>query len=242
MSLPDDPATGGPRLDAHHFARIVAARTVAGDDPATSLCAAGVDILGIRGVGIMLMSGTRLDSVAVSDAVTGDIEALELMTGEGPCLDAFHTRTTCFDPDLSDDRPVAWTAFRERALAAGVYAVFGFPIVVADDCIGVLNCYHGSAGHLSAGQVADARVVATVSGRTIVAWQADAPHGSLAWQLEGSATYRVVVHQAVGRVSVQARVVVDDAMALLHAHAFAHGRTLNDVATDVLTGKLRFDA
>ena len=34
MSLPDDPATGGPRLDAHHFARIVAARTVAGDDPA----------------------------------------------------------------------------------------------------------------------------------------------------------------------------------------------------------------
>src|SRR5450755_4313117 len=242
MSPPDDSASGGNRLDAARFARAVAARTVAGDDPATSLCAAGVEVLGIRGVGIMLMSGTRLDSVAVSDAVTGDIEALELMTGEGPCLDAFHSRTTCFDADLTDDRPVAWTAFREHALAAGVRAVFGFPIVVADDCIGVLNCYHGSTGDLSAGQVADAHVVATVSGRTIVSWQADAPPGALAWQLEGSATYRVVVHQAVGRVSVQARVVVDDAMALLHAHAFAHGLTLHDVATEVLAGRLRFDA
>jgi hypothetical protein len=50
-----------------------------------------------------------------------------------------------------------------------------------------------------------------------------------------------VVHQAVGRVSVQARVPVDDAMALLRAHAFAHDRTLSEVATDVLAGRLRFD-
>jgi hypothetical protein len=242
MSPSDDPNSGGDRLDADRFARAVAAQTDAGHDPATSLCAAGVDLLGLRGVGIMLMSGTRLDSVAVSDAVTGDIEALELMTGEGPCLDAFRTRTTCFDPDLADDRTVTWTAFRERALAAGVHAVFGFPIVVADDCIGVLNCYHGRAGDLSAGQVADAYTVATMSGRTIVSWQADAPPDTLAWQLEGSDGYRVVVHQAVGRVSVQAGVSVDDALALLRAHAFAHSRTLSEVAADVLAGGLRFDA
>ena len=153
----------------------------------------------------MLLSGTRLDCVAVSDDVTGDIEALELMVGEGPCLDAFRTRTACFDADLADDRPVTWTAFRERALAAGVRAAFGFPVVVADDCIGVLNCYSDHAGHLSDAQVADAQVVANAAGSTIVGWQADSPPGTLAWQLEGSDSYRVAVHQAVGRVSVQAR-------------------------------------
>jgi GAF domain len=242
MSSPDRPASGGDRLDAGRFAQAVAVRTDAGDDPATALCAAGVDLLGLTGIGIMLLSGTRLDCVAVSDAVTHNIEALELMVGEGPCVDTFRTGTACSDSDLADDRTVTWTAWREAALAAGVRAAFGFPVVVAHDCIGVLNCYRDSAGALSAGQIADAHVVAGILGSTIVAWQAEAPTGTLAWQLERSSGHHVVVHQAVGRVSVQARVPVDDAMALLHAHAFAHDRPLSDVATDVLTGKLRFDA
>jgi hypothetical protein len=242
MSSQDDQSAGSGRLDAGGFARAVAARSEAGDDPATSLCAAGVDVLGITGIGIMLVSGTQLDCVAVSDPATGAIEALELMMGEGPCLDAFRTRTVCFDQDLADDRPVAWTAFREGALAAGVRAAFGFPVVVADDCIGVLNCYSDRAGHLSEAQLADAHVVAETSGRTIVSWQADARPGRLAWQLEQSGGHRVEVHQAVGRVSVQARVSVDDAMALLRAHAFAHDRTLSEVAAEVLEGRLRFDA
>ena len=236
-------APSGGRLDADLFARAVAARTNAGHDPATSLCAAGVDVLGLTGIGIMLLSGTRLDSVAVSDSVTRDIEALELMLGAGPCLDAFRNRTTCFDENMADGRAVAWTEFREGALAAGVRAAFGFPLVVADACIGVLNCYHDRAGHLSAEQVADALVVADMSGRTILSWQADATPGTLAWQLEGSGRgHRVIVHQAVGRVSVQAQVTVSDAMALMHAHAFSHSRALHDVATDVLAGELRFDA
>jgi hypothetical protein len=235
------PASGEGRLDADRFARAVASRADRGHDPATSLCAAGVEVLGLTGVGIMLLSGTRLDCVAVSDDVTGDIEALELLVG-GPCLDAFRTRTPCFDSNLADDRPVTWTAFRAAALAAGVRAAFGFPVVVADECIGVLNCYRDGAGDLSAAQVADAQMIANISGRTIVSWQADAPPGALAWQLEGSANYRVAVHQAVGRVSVQARVSVDDAMVLLRAHAFAHDLSLLDVAADVLEGGLRFDA
>jgi hypothetical protein len=242
MSPPDNPPAGGDRLDTARFARAVAVRADAGDDPATALCAAGVAVLGLTGIGIMLLSGTRLDCVAVSDAVTGNIEALELMVGEGPCVDAFRTATACFDTDLADDRPVTWTAWREAAMAAGVRAAFGFPVVVADDCIGVLNCYRDQPGALSTAQVADAQMVANISGRTIVSWQADAPSDTLAWQLERSGGHHVVVHQAVGRVSVQARVPVDDALTLLHAHAFAHSVTLREVATDVLAGRLRFDA
>jgi hypothetical protein len=235
-------STPAGRLDAGGFARAIAAHTDAGHDPATSLCAVGVDVLGLTGVGIMLLSGSRLDCVAVSDDATGKIEAMELMVGEGPCLDAFRTRTACFDADLTDDRTVTWTAFREGALAAGVHAAFGFPVVVADDCIGVLNCYRDTAGDLTTAQVADAQVVANESGSTIVSWQAKAPAGTLAWQLEKSANYSVAVHQAVGRVSVQAGVTVDDALAMLRARAFSADRTIVDLATDVLTGRLRFDA
>jgi hypothetical protein len=241
MRSADDSDPGDNRLDADGFERAVAWHTDAGDDPATSLCAAAVDVLDITGAGIMLLSGSRLDCIAASDEVTGDIEAVELMVGEGPCLSAFKTRTACFDADLADDRPVTWTAFRERALAAGARASFGFPVVVADDCIGVLNCYRDRAGDLSDGQVADAHLVADLSGRTLLSWQAAAPPGTLAWQLERADGHYVVVHQAVGRVSVQARVAVDDAMAMLRAHAFAHDSTLRDIAVEVLAGRLRFD-
>jgi hypothetical protein len=241
MTSPHGPGSGD-RLDKAGFDRAVAVHTDAGGDPATSLCAACVDVLGLTGVGIMLLSGTRLDCVAVSDETTSDIEALELMVGEGPCVSAFRTRTACFDADLTDDRTVAWPAFRERALAAGARASFGFPVVVADDCIGVLNCYRDRAGNLSDGQVADAQLVADLSGRAVLSWQAAAPTGTLAWQLERADGHHVVVHQAVGRVSVQAQVTVDDAMVLLRAHAFAHDSTLRDIAAEVLAGRVRFDA
>jgi hypothetical protein len=114
--------------------------------------------------------------------------------------------------------------------------------VVADVCIGVLNCHSDRAGHLSKAQLADALVVAEISGRTIVSWQAAAPPGRLAWQLERSGNHRVVVHQAAGRVSVQAKVSVGDAMALMGARAFSDASTLLDVANEVLAGRLRFDA
>jgi GAF domain len=242
MGAADKPLPGGGPLDAGRFAAAIAVRVDAGGDPATSLCGAGVEVLGLSGVGIMLLSGTRLDCVAASDSVTGDIEALELMVGEGPCVDAFNTRHACFDENLADDRPVTWGAFREAALAAGVRAAFGFPVVVADVCIGVLNCHSNRAGQLSEAQIADAIVVAEVSGRTIVSWQADAPPGRLAWQLERSRNHRVVVHQAAGRVSVQAEVSVGDAMALMGAHAFANDSTLLQIANEILAGRLHFDA
>jgi hypothetical protein len=242
MSPPPGRDSAAEPLDVGRFERAVAARAGAGHDPATSLCAAGADVLGFTGVGIMLASGVGLDSVAVSDAATGELEALELMLGAGPCLDAFRTQTNCFDADFSDTRAVTWTAFRERALAVGMRASFGFPLVVADECIGVLNCYRDCAGEMSAEEVADAVVVAHISGRTIVGWQADAPEGTLAWQLVPLNGHRVIVHQAAGRVSVQATVPVEDAMALLHAHAFAHDLTIGEVATEVLAARLRFDA
>ena len=242
MSSSRDSPPGESPLGAGRFAAAVAVRVDAGGDPATSLCGAGVEVLGLAGVGIMLLSGSRLDCVAASDTVTSDIEALELMIGEGPCIDAFKTGNACFDENLADDRAVTWGAFREAALAAGVRAAFGFPVVVADVCIGVLNCHSDRAGQLSESQLADALVVADISGRTIVSWQADAPPGRLAWQLERSVNHRVVVHQAAGRVSVQADVSIGDAMALMGAHAFANDTTLTQLANEVLAGRLRFDA
>ena len=71
--------------------------------------------------------------------------------------------------------------------------------------------------------------------------QANAAPGQLAAELEASADFRHVVHQASGMVSVQLDVSVGQALIRLRAYAFGNERRLADVARDVVAGTLRFD-
>jgi hypothetical protein len=230
------------RLEPKRFDEIVAARRAQDLDPARSLCLACTDVLGVSGAGLMLVSGGRsLGCVGVSDGLTAAVEQVEYTLGEGPCLTAYRTQTPVFDADLADDGIVLWPEFRRGALAAGVRAAFGFPLLVDRICIGALNLYHEQSGALTEQQIGDAVVVARLASRTLLSWQAEAPDGTVAWQLERVPNHRMEVHQATGKISVQAGVSLADALVLLRAYAFAHDRPISDVAADVGAGRLRFD-
>ena len=111
----------------------------------------------------------------------------------------------------------------------GVRAAFGFPVVVADVCIGVLNCHRDTAGRLTETQVADALVVAEARGAASCRGR-PTPRRAESRGSSSVGNHRVVVHQAAGRVSVQAEVSVSDAMALMGAHAFSHDSTVLEIA------------
>jgi hypothetical protein len=227
------------RLDHKRFAQVVAARTEHDGDPASSLCLACVDVLGVAGAGLVLMAGGRsLDFIGVSDRVSEAVEQMEYTLGEGPCVTAYRTKEPVFDADLADEGTVRWPAFRREALAVGFRAAFGFPLLIERFCIGALNLYHDQPGELTEDQVADAVVVAQFASRAVLAWQANAPAGTVAWQLEQAPNNRVEVHQATGRISVQVGVCLDDALVLLRAYAFSHDRPIGDVAADVAGGCL----
>ena len=179
------------------------------------------------------MSVCRID-------VTEAVEQLEYTLGEGPCVAAVDHKVPVFDADLADEG-AQWPLFRRGALAAGVRAAFGFPLLIDRICIGALNLYHDRSGPLTDDQVADALVVAQFVSRAVLTWQADAPPGTVAWQLEQVPIHRVEVHQATGRISVQAGVSLADALVLLRAYSFSHDRPIGDVAAEVAAGRLRFD-
>ncbi len=227
------------RLEPEQFAQVVAARHEQDRDPASTLCVACVEVLGVAGAGLVLMSGGRsLDFIGVSDPVSEAVEQMEYTLGEGPCVSAFRTKVPVFDPDLADGQTARWPEFRRGALAAGIQAAFGFPLLIEHVCIGALNLYHNQPGALHEDQVADALVVAESASRSVMAWQADAPAGTVAWQLEAAPSHRVEVHQATGRISVQVGVSLDDALVLLRAYAFSHDRPIGDVAADIAAGRL----
>jgi GAF domain/ANTAR domain len=226
-------------VDPGRMARVAGALAVGERDPRLSLCSASAGVVGVRGAGLVLISGGRnLGNVCVSDAVIESVEDVQYTLGEGPCIDAFNTRTPVLVADLanSDGR---WPGFREGALVAGMRAAFGFPLMVGTSCIGALNLFHDQPGALRDAQYADAVAVAHVASRTVLGWQSAAELGSLAWQLERAQAHRAVVHQATGMVSVQAGVPAGDALVLLRAHAFAEGRPVSEIAAEVVNRRLR---
>lgn len=207
------------------------------------LCEVCAEVTETSGAAIMLMSDdvSRV-SLCTTNAVSARIDELEFGLGEGPGVDAQQQDRPVLEPDLAAPVNPRWLAFTGGALEAGARAVFGFPLRLGAIRLGALHLYRDRPGPLTDEQHADALVMADVVARTILMWQANAPPGQLAEELDAGADFQYVVHQAAGMISAQLQVSVGQALVRLRAYAFGHDRPLREVAEDVIDRRLRFDA
>jgi hypothetical protein len=146
------------------------------------------------------------------------------------------------EPDLANPVSSRWPAFSPPAIEAGARAVFGFPLQLGAARLGALNLCRDRPGPLSDDQHADALAMAGIAAQSVLVLQAGAPPGELAAELEESADFHYVVHQAAGMVSVQLDVSVGQALVRLRAYAFGNDRPLSEVAKEVVERdpRLRF--
>ena len=219
---------------------------LAGDWPAglgvRRLCNVCAEVTEATGAAIMLMSGDLpRGSVCTTDDVSALLGRLQYDLGEGPCIDAHRVDRPILEPDLAEPATPRWPAFSGMALAAGVRAVFGFPLRVGAVRLGALNLYRERPGPLDHERHADALVMADVATEAILLLQAKAPPGKVAAELETGADFRYVVHQAAGMTAAQREVTVGQALIWLRAYAFGNDLSLTDVARDVVARRLRFD-
>lgn len=220
------------------LARIAASTT---EPELKRVCEVGTEVTATTGAGIMLMPGdVPHGSLCTTDDVSALIEDLQFGLGEGPCIDAHCDDRPVMEPDLAGRDKTRWMAFTGPAVAAGVRAVFGFPLRIGEVRIGALNLYRAAPGPLTDEQHADALALADLAARAVLLAQAGAPPGQLAAELEEGSDFQYVVHQASGMVAAQLDVSVGQALIRLRAHAFASSRPLRDVAEDVVDRNLRF--
>lgn len=186
--------------------------------------------------------GGLAQSVAATDPRSADLEELQSTLGEGPGVDVINGQAALLVPDLATAEHLQrWPIFSERAVAAGVRAVFAFPIRAGIAGLGVLNVYRHRSGPLTDEELANALCYADAA----LALALNG-HGETSAQPQRSVdelftARRAAIHQASGMVSVQLGISIADALARLRAHAFANDRHLADVAVDVVSRKLRFD-
>jgi len=231
-------------MSGDRLQRILAELSVTGADPLSSarLCQVAPDIVGVDGAGVMLMSGDiPRGSLCTTDDVSHLIEDLQYTLGEGPCVDAYQGDRVVAEPHLAEPAVPRWSAFSPPALAAGVGAVFGFPLRVGTVRLGALNLYRRVPGSLSDDQHADALVLADVMARWVLEAQAGAAPDDVAQALEVSADFHFSVHNAAGVISAQLGISVTEALIRLRAYAFGHDLPLADVAEDILSRRLRIE-
>ena len=194
--------------------------------------------LPVSGVGLALMTDEGpAGTVAASDGGALQLEELQFTLGQGPCVDASRTGRPVLAPDLAGTSPRTWPQFGAGADAAGLRAVFAFPLQVGGIRLGVLDLHRDTAGELSPKELADALSFADAATQLLLDLQAqDTAQGIPPPHALAVLDDRAEVHQATGVVSVRAGVSLAQALALLRARAYAEGRPIGDLARDVLDG------
>jgi hypothetical protein len=108
--------------------------------------------------------GGPREPVFVTDPCTDELQELQFMLGEGPCMDALSGGRAVLAADLSSaGSQRRWPAFAPAAMQRGVRAVFSFPIQRGAIRFRVLGVYRLLIGPLSRIETADALLCADVA-------------------------------------------------------------------------------
>jgi len=202
-------------------------------------CAAA---LPVDGAGMALMNDAGHQGViAATDQRAKEMEDLQFLLGEGPCVDASSQRRPVLQPDLARTATRQWPAFGPAVMNAGIAAIFALPLQVGAIRLGILDLYRETPGDLGEDHLASALAYADAAVIILLQLQRQArPGQELHPQLEDPLRSSVEIHQATGVISVQAECGPAEALVRLRAHAYAVNRPVLEIAREVVAGTLRF--
>jgi diguanylate cyclase (GGDEF)-like protein len=135
------------------------------------LCVRIVDAMPVSSAGVTLISPVLEPRfVAASNDSALSYEKLQSELGEGPCLEAYHTGEVVSVPDLRSES--RFPNFAPRASAAGLKAVFTFPLHHEAVQLGALDLYRDARGGLSTNSLRAAQTLADVAAAYLINAQA----------------------------------------------------------------------
>ncbi len=199
-------------------------------------CAAA---LGVDGAGLSLHVGVLRTPIGASDAQTAHAERLQFTVGDGPCLRAQDNGTViAFSlEDIARNWPQLWASMLNETTYGGVLSV---PLPPPMGPLVVLDLYVRDPSGLTSLERADVQEVARVTTQelALTVSGAEFPDDGSDW-LEGpDAQRRANVWQAMGLVGISFGLDAEDAIATMRASAIAAGRVVDDIAADIVAGRL----
>jgi GAF domain-containing protein len=205
----------------------------------TTICRSASRMLRMSGASVVLMGEGTFPSVVGAYGVPLAVQDLEFTLGEGPASDAYAEGKPVLVGDVGSSSSL-WPQFTRAVAREGMQSIYAIPLRLGAIRLGVLVLYRDGPGVFEGKELAAALLVAELVANQVLDMQAGAMSETLAWGLEVD-DYRAVVHQATGMISVQLGCAIGEALARLRGRAFASEQPIDQLATDVVTGQLRFD-
>ncbi|WP_181028607.1 GAF and ANTAR domain-containing protein [Pseudoclavibacter sp. RFBA6] len=177
------------------------------------------------------------ETVSASNDLAARIDELQFDLSEGPCWDALATRKPVLTPNMTALPADRWPAFVDAVSRERVGALFAFPMFVGHLPIGAVDMYASTPAGFSPRQVRQAAILADLLAKQVLRLSldgvADAP-------MEDRRYSRRAIHQATGIVLAQLDISPDEAQLVIQGRAFATGRSMMEVAQDVIGGRIAF--
>ena len=219
-----DPDLVGPELLPVRLAR-ACARTLAVDDAGLSL----VD------------SSQQRVPLGASSEVAEVAERLQFTVGAGPCMTAQETRQPVFA--VEDDLRRRWPVFTELLVGSTPFrAVVALPLQPALSGAGAIDLYFRTSEEVLDLDVFEAVAVGELVTSALsdaAVWSEWTPEDGPGWLQGPVPRRRAAVWEAIGKLGVDLQIGAPAALDLLRAYAYGAGRTVDDVAEDLLSGRLR---
>lgn len=238
----DENRCQGPEQQANHIPgvwRKVGPHMIE-QNSGTALCDLYVELVPVSGASITVFRHPGAQStICASDGVAAALDQLQFDLGEGPRWETARTGLASASLDVRLDLHPEWPVFGAAAAKLGVGALFSFPISMGTQLFGVADLYRELPGPLDDEATARAKNVSR---------QVAAPAAQFARRSASSpeqeageaAAIRREVHQATGMILMQLETDAPSALAALRGYAFGRGRSVEDVARDVVARRIDF--
>jgi hypothetical protein len=214
------------------------------EDPAllpVRLARACAVMLPVDGASLSLLDPTQHRvPLGASSPAAATAERLQFTAGDGPCMSAQESRQPVFA--LEEDLRRRWPVFADLLLGATPYrAVVAFPLQISLGAEGAIDLFFErpeqvpeldvfeavAVGELVTSALSDAAVWSE--------WPADrGPH----WLHGPAPRRRAGVWEAMGSLSMALEVEATEALDLIRARAYGSGVSADDVAAELLAGRL----
>ena len=195
------------------------------------------DLLSAEAVGLLVaVPDNGLELLSSSTHRVRELELYELQNGSGPCIDAIRLgeHITAISPELDS----AWPPLGAEIVAHGFRSVHAFPLTWHGTAIGALNVFHADPVVLNDGDRLLAGTFADLA-TAVLARPLDTGVTALRQQIMAALDGRIVIEQAKGIIAYRENLEMSDAFSRMLQLAAGSGRSLSQVAGDVLTSVSR---
>jgi len=179
-------------------------------------------------------------TICATDPLAVRVDSLQLELGEGPRWQTQSTGKQVLVPDLASDEHRDWPLFAVAARELGIASVFSFPMRMGAAVVGSVDLYSRTRYHLDPHQVSLGLSMASRAAPTAVHHATESANDPISAEHTMAPALRREVHQATGMIQAQLDVSATEAFARLRAYAFSSGRSIDDIARDVVGRRLDF--